>query len=128
MKSETTAVAEQYRMQEWVNLIRNCQSRPKGMKIDEWCSANGTTRDSYYYWLRKLRAACLASNERKRSEITSRSHEIVPVPMELLKTEQLAEEADDFIELASHGVTLKVTSKTSSELLLKVLGVLADAE
>ena len=62
MKSETTAVAEQYRMQEWSNIIRDCQARPKGMRVAEWCSANGITRDAYYYWLRKLRAACLASN------------------------------------------------------------------
>lgn len=48
MKSKTTAVAEQCRMHDWVGLINECQSRPKGTKIDEWCLANGVTRDAYY--------------------------------------------------------------------------------
>ena len=37
MKSYTSLVAQQTRLSEWADLIRDCQNRPQGMKIDEWC-------------------------------------------------------------------------------------------
>ena len=37
MKSHTSLVAQQTRLSEWAELVRNCQNRPQGMKIDEWC-------------------------------------------------------------------------------------------
>ena len=37
MKSHTSLVAQQTRLSEWAEQIRDCQSRPQGMKIDEWC-------------------------------------------------------------------------------------------
>ena len=37
MKSHTSLVAQQTRLSEWADLIRDCQNRPQGMKIDEWC-------------------------------------------------------------------------------------------
>ena len=33
MSSETTAVAVQYRLQEWAAQIRECQNRPTGMSV-----------------------------------------------------------------------------------------------
>ena len=36
MKSHTSLVAQQTRLSEWADLIRDCQNRPQGMKIDEW--------------------------------------------------------------------------------------------
>ena len=33
MKSHTSLVAQQTRLSEWADLIRDCQNRPQGMKI-----------------------------------------------------------------------------------------------
>ena len=44
MKSHTSLVAQQTRLSEWTELIRDCQSRPQGMKIDEWCQLHGITK------------------------------------------------------------------------------------
>ena len=35
MEIETTTVARQYRLMEWDDQIRDCQSRPNGMSVDE---------------------------------------------------------------------------------------------
>lgn len=61
MKSTTSMVATQYRMQDWMEQIKACQDRPVGMKIVDWCSINGITKGTYYYRLRKVREACLES-------------------------------------------------------------------
>lgn len=54
---QVTLVKNQYRLEQWTKLIQECQS--SGMKIDDWCDANGVTRHAYYYWLRKVRqSAC----------------------------------------------------------------------
>ena len=38
MKSHTSLVAQQTRLSEWADMVRDCQNRPQGMKIDKWCS------------------------------------------------------------------------------------------
>ena len=59
MKSHTSLVAQQTRLSEWADLIRDCQNRPQGMKIDEWCQLHNITKASYYWRLRKVREAYL---------------------------------------------------------------------
>ena len=61
MSSATTAVAVQYRLQEWAAQIRECQNRPAGMSVVDWCAAHGITKANYYYRLRRVREACLES-------------------------------------------------------------------
>ena len=59
MSSATTAVAVQYRLQEWAAQIRECQNRPAGMSVVDWCAAHDITKANYYYRLRRVRQACL---------------------------------------------------------------------
>lgn len=43
----------EFQLQRWKLLI---EDRIKsGMKVRDWCDANGVTKDAYYYWLAKLR-------------------------------------------------------------------------
>ena len=44
MSSATTAVAVQYRLQEWAAQIRECQNRPAGMSVVDWCATHGITK------------------------------------------------------------------------------------
>lgn len=50
---QVTLVKNQYRLEQWSQLIQERQS--SGMKVDDWCEANGVTHHAYYYWLRKIR-------------------------------------------------------------------------
>ena len=40
MATQTSLVAQQVRLQQWAEQIRDCQSRPKGMDIETWCARN----------------------------------------------------------------------------------------
>ena len=42
MATNTTAVAKQVRLQQWAQQITDCQNRPVGMKVIDWCDANGS--------------------------------------------------------------------------------------
>ena len=48
-------VRNEYRKQQWVQIIRECQS--SGLSNKEYCQQHGNPEKSYYYWLRKLRSA-----------------------------------------------------------------------
>ena len=41
MNTQTSLVAEQVRLQQWAEQIKECQNRPSDMKVDAWCSAHG---------------------------------------------------------------------------------------
>lgn len=54
MNTQTSLVAEQIRLQQWADQIRDCQNRPSDMKVDAWCQEHGITKANYYYRLRRV--------------------------------------------------------------------------
>lgn len=48
MSLETSMVTEQRCLQKWAAQIRECQNRPAGMSVVEWCACNGITKVNYY--------------------------------------------------------------------------------
>ena len=50
---QVTLTKSEYRAKQWASLISECQS--SGQTVVGWCTANGVSTKSYYYWLRKLR-------------------------------------------------------------------------
>lgn len=128
MKSQTTLVAKQYRIQEWANMIRECNTRPENMTVSDWCEQHAITKCDYYYRMRAVRKACLEA-----MPIQSEKNVIVPVPSDLMTQNEeslsLSNSAESsVIELITNGITLHVTEQTSSALLAKVLGVIAHVE
>ena len=43
------------RLEQWKQIILQCQNRPMGQPAYQWLSDNGISSKSYYYWLRKIR-------------------------------------------------------------------------
>ena len=82
MKSQTSLAARNCRLKEWAQMIQNCNNRPIGMSVDEWCQANSITKANYYYRMAQVRKACLDS----LSE-TAVEQKIVPVPLNLMSLE-----------------------------------------
>lgn len=60
--NELTPV-QQVRMQNWIEIIRQCQS--SGLTNKEWCEQNCVSEKSYYYHLAKIRKLALAEIPRK---------------------------------------------------------------
>ena len=59
MATQTSLMAQQVRIQQWAEQIRECQNRPKGMDVETWCTQNNLTKANYYYRLRRVREVCL---------------------------------------------------------------------
>ena len=57
-----TSIAENLRLQSWAEMIRECNARPAGMKMDDWCKQHGITKHCYYYRYRRVRSLYLKQN------------------------------------------------------------------
>ena len=117
MSSETTMVAEQCRLREWAAQIQDCQSRPSGMSVVEWCACHGITKANYYYRLRRVRKACLGAIQEEMP-----AQQIVPVRSELLQhQEQEDRNPQSGLDISIKGFSIHVTESTSMPLLESVL-------
>lgn len=133
MQKQTSLVAKQIRYQEWINHIQACQSRPKGMTVQQWCDENGVTRDNYYYHLTAVRKACLdqlpsveVEKVEKVEKTKSTKQCVVPVAVNDLPNELSA--TNTTVDLEVNGITIHVNESTSTDLLKKVLQVAAYVE
>lgn len=122
MNSTTSLIAKQCRLHQWSEQIRDCQNRPDGMPVSEWCSLHGITKANYYYRLRQVRKACLETVPEEQLP-----QSIVPVPREIMA---LADETPPVsgVDISVNGFCIHVTESTSPELLTRVLRVAAHAE
>ena len=124
MSSETTMVAEQCRLQEWAAQIRECQSRPTGMSVANWCACHGITKANYYYRLRRVRELCLES-----VPIEMSARQIVPIePMLLQQKENICRSSDSGLDMSIKGCSIHITEETSMQLLAAVLEVMRSAQ
>ena len=115
MKSHTSLVAQQTRLSEWADMVRDCQNRPQGMKIDEWCQLHDITKASYYWRLRKVREAYLKTADHTQTFVEVPSSAIQPVNM-----------ATDYKIIAlirgRNNLTLEITEQASDSFLKNTFG------
>lgn len=122
MNSTTSLVARQYRLSQWTEQIRDCQNRPDGMAVSEWCSLHGITKANYYYRLKQVRKACLETVSEEKF-----TQSIVPVPQEIMAPAAEAPSVSG-LDISVNGFCIHVTESTTPELLTRVLKVAAHAK
>ena len=124
MGSATTAVAVQYRLKEWAEQIRECQNRPAGMSVVDWCASHGITKANYYYRLRRVRQVCLENLPPETP-----AQQIVPVNTCILQQKtQSGSGIQQGLSVSVNGFSIHVTESTPMPLLAAVLEVVRDAE
>ena len=111
-------------------MIRNCQNRPQGMTIDEWCQLHDITKASYYWRLRKVREAVLETAKQTQTFVEVPSSAIHPVSE---TTEyKIAAVIRGRNNLAAvirgrNNLALEITEQASDSFLKTLLGVLSNA-
>ena len=121
MKSQTSLVAQQPRLSEWAEQIKECQNRPQGMKIDDWCQMNGITKANYYWRLRKVREAFLEA-----TDITPTFVEL-PAPTPIETTASATPKVVAILK-GANPLTLEITDQISPTLLTALLGAMEHAQ
>lgn len=126
MKSQTSLVAKQFRLQTWAAQIQDCQNRPEGISVEDWCLQNNITKANYYYRLKRVRQACLDSMQPAEPSFVELRPAETPL-LETTKPEVLAEAVSAVLH-TSHGITIDLYDSASSDFLRKILGALTHVE
>ena len=68
---DTKETTHTYRLKQWTEIIREC--RTSGQTVTAWCDTHDINSKSYYYWLRRVRAAACESLPivQKKSDLPS---------------------------------------------------------
>lgn len=128
MKTQTSLVAQQVRLQQWMELIRDCQNRPVGTSVDDWCQENGITKSNYYYKVRRVREACLANAPNQETQFIE-----LPKPISTKQSElHLVEKSSSanlvaILRSPTHH-SLEIYSNTTPELMKSLIGAFTHAE
>ena len=123
MNTQTSLVAEQIRLQQWADQIRDCQNRPSDMKVDAWCREHGITKANYYYRLRRVREACLKRCDPSPSfvELTAPA-ESIPAKVSHTHSSVAA------VLHAESGITIDIYNDASADFLRNLIGAASHAE
>jgi transposase-like protein len=65
----TRAIADEYRLAHWAQIVRERQE--SGLSIKTYCESAGFHENVYYYWQRKLREAACKELSKVQYETTS---------------------------------------------------------
>ena len=117
MSSITTAVAVDYRLQQWAQLVKECQNHPSDMTVEQWCDTKSISKSNYYYRLRRIRKACLEHIP----EDSLPCQQVVEVPENIM---QLPESTPD-ISIEINGCIVRVHGEIPEALLEKTVRVLS---
>ena len=96
-------VRDEYRFQQWTQIIQQCQS--SGLTNKEFCEQNGISVKTYYYWLKKIRTA-LAEKE---------------TPHLVRLDDMSTDEPDEMIHIRFRSANLTLPADTNVEAIAAVL-------
>ncbi|MEG6511076.1 IS66 family insertion sequence element accessory protein TnpB [Desulforamulus ruminis] len=116
----TREVTNQYRLNKWTEIVRECRS--SGQTIAAWCADHDINPKSYYYWLKRIRtAAC-----KDLPSLCSPNNPIVPVniPVPTAGTDPTDYESSSDIILRLGAVTVEIRNNASAALIENALRAL----
>lgn len=125
MKTQTSLVSRQCRLREWAEMVRDCQNRPIGMSVGEWCEEHSITKANYYYRMTEVRKACL-----EQASIQMPEQPIVPITDMLLTKVRAPKSVStkSTIDVRLNGICITVNEHTSMELLDRVIKVISHVQ
>ena len=125
MKSQTSLVAQQTRLNQWAEQIRECNNRPQGMTVGDWCLENGITKANYYWRLRKVCEALLTAAETTSNStfVELKEPEVTSIPIK---------QEEDFSKkivavIRTNQCSIEITDQASSTFLNNLIGAISHA-
>jgi len=116
----TKDITRQYRLNQWVEIVRECRS--SGQKVTAWCSEHGYNTKSYYYWLRCVRTAASEALPSLRNG----NPQLVPVNVSPLENSKGSVDpiVSSAITLHFNSATLEINNSASISLIENTLRAL----
>lgn len=119
---DTRSAKRNYQLQQWRTIIQ--ERNNSGLTIDEYCSQNGLSRNSYFYWLRLVREELLDPQQSTSGfvelNLPVENNTTVPCVTPISAPEMESSQ----LTLSVNGIVIQVTDNTSSELLARTIEVI----
>jgi len=115
---DTRKVAREYRLAQWSQMIQG--RAQSGQSIKDYCAQAGVSRNTYFYWQRKLREEACAGLAGKGLE-PEKGH--VPSGWARLEAAE-ASPPEAVVAIEISGCLVSATAETDPELLARVCRVL----
>lgn len=124
MKSQTSLVAQQTRLREWAEQIRDCSNRPHGMTVDEWCQGQGITKANYYWRLRKVREELLKVTDSMPAFAELKA----PAKETMLIESNISVQPNIVAVIKTAGWSMEITDQASGTFLNALIGAINHAQ
>lgn len=115
VRMDTKLATRQFRISQWSGIIQDRIN--SGMKVDDYCEEHQISKNAYYYWLRKVREYALESSDVQFADLSNR---------QASKSFCCTSESESAVSINYNGVIIGVNESASSDLLRRVIGVIAD--
>ena len=121
------------RLAHWNTVVSECQNRPDGMTIKDWCSEHGISDKQYYYWQRQVRKVTYDQMVAERnlpaaSSAGTITFAEVPLPQQNSETSAALNGFIPDAVLRAGKVTVALSNSASSQLICRIMEAVAYAE
>lgn len=112
--NEIQTVTKNVRLQQWSSIIQDCKA--SGLKVDDYCSEHNISRNSYYYWLRKIKEAAIEQSGNIFAELPQNYQAPFTVETEAAP-----------VSICIGDAVIHVNEGTSEQLLHSIIGAIRNA-
>ena len=115
------------RLANWIETIKECQSRPKGQTTKQWLEEHGISDKQYYYWLRKVRKNAFAEMSQN---LPAPKVKQLPTPALVeIPAENVLPEAESIpaVTIRTKKSTITISSAVSEALMVKLVKAVSHA-
>lgn len=116
----------QLSLSQWSDTIKDRNN--SGLTVKEYCELNGVSRNAYYYWQRIIRQDLLDQAAVTQTSIVEIGIPDKPTAQPIPFSVGMQSNTEDLLEMTLNDITLRVTDKTSPELLARTLEVIHHVE
>ena len=119
---------------EWAALFK--EQAESGLKVLDWCSSKGISKDTYYYWKHQLKDAYAEASMPEIVPLSppsslspTNSESLLPIPNPSLNSRDLYNSCHsaDTISVFMGDIRIEIGSNAPDELISKVIGVMRHA-
>ena len=121
------------RLAHWSAVVSECQNRPAGMTINEWCTEHGISDKQYYYWQRQVRKVTYdqmvaEQNLPAASSAGAVTFTAIPLPQQSREPSAALNGFVPDAVLRAGKVTVALSNSASSQLIRQIMEAAAYAE
>lgn len=121
--SEAKKITNKYRMEQWTAIIQ--EQINSGKRVNEWCQEYSISRDSFYYWLRKVKLALVQNKAAMETPVALQTPQLPKVvPLMPPLPDPAISNSNTAIILRANGITLEIQEGASDVIIERTLKVL----